>query len=846
MRKLLGNGARLDRSGSDPVMPYMQSPSRDWTRLGGYQVRQKSKERLFLTPSPTSDDEYGDFTHPKIINGHWQGFDGPSEEIVVQRYHNQSQRSPEAKRAQRKISPPPVNGSQEIRAILDEDEDDPHSHAAMSRRAELILANAKKRLLVSVRPVPPRLPLEYPLTFFETMESNLSRARHGLNGRPSSSMSSFASHIPASASLDTVLERTDPTSPSDPIPRHSNSVLASGNSKGHTRVFSETSVPSFAHSQAGLEDLGGNHLEGSSALNPASGNSNQVQPGRAQSADASRGWFWTGLNRDGSTPGRPHKPLEPLHEDKPAQASFSSSPFTSSSPSTVNQELHVSERPLSEAASANLGNSPPVTLTRARSTAQMRDLRDQMQDLKGKISNLKQKAREDSLRRRSLQSLRTPSPFTAAEQWYTGTSDPVSTHQNQVTEAPDIKDSTQIAELDAKTKAPPEPGHSGISRSSEPDQQHGIIPGHDEDSINGARKEFDIVPDPYRSSSDSPSVCGRAAHEGLELAETNFHGTEELEMINAYDEGFDPEDCHRNDDHEAEEGIIGQDAPEGQIRHDTFHAPLGDRHEDRPDAFDYEHFFLHSGMCHSSTADLSRTSSHSSMYSEETTKPTNSVTEEPSENDECNYGLGPNETPADSNTRPNIHLRQNSAGSISTVATFATATEGRGPDDEKDEDGWISRRPMAGNWPLESPAKRVLDQNRRDAPRFPGSKHARGVGVATSIKQPRSTTYPVRSSSLSTPIQPCSSASPPSSSSWGLLSALSASTPTQEGVSATTLQLRDGDKDLVERLIRSLFNVCVHLHTGSAEGERYENKIWRRRLDAARRVLDGDIHGEAF
>lgn len=169
MQKLFGNGVRLDRSGSDPVMPYMQSQSRDRTRLGDYQGRQKSKERLFLTPSPTSDDDYyhsyiGDFKHPKIINGHWQGFDGPYEEIAVERSHHQSQRSPEVKHARRKKSPPPVNGSQEIRAILDEDEDDPHSHAAMSKRAELILANAKKRLLVSVQPVPPRPPLKSSLT----------------------------------------------------------------------------------------------------------------------------------------------------------------------------------------------------------------------------------------------------------------------------------------------------------------------------------------------------------------------------------------------------------------------------------------------------------------------------------------------------------------------------------------------------------------------------------------------------------------------------------------------------------------------------------------------------------
>src|ERR1700710_3185945 len=49
----------------------------------------------------------------------------------------------------------------------------------------------------------------------------------------------------------------------------------------------------------------------------------------------------------------------------------------------------------------------------------MRDLTDKMKDLKGKISTLRDRARDDTMKRRSLQSLRTPSPFTAAEQWYT-------------------------------------------------------------------------------------------------------------------------------------------------------------------------------------------------------------------------------------------------------------------------------------------------------------------------------------------------------------------------------------------------------------------------------------------
>lgn len=42
-------------------------------------------------------------------------------------------------------------GTYSTPAILEEDENDPYSHAAMTRRAEEILASAKKRLTVSFR-----------------------------------------------------------------------------------------------------------------------------------------------------------------------------------------------------------------------------------------------------------------------------------------------------------------------------------------------------------------------------------------------------------------------------------------------------------------------------------------------------------------------------------------------------------------------------------------------------------------------------------------------------------------------------------------------------------------------
>lgn len=52
------------------------------------------------------------------------------------------------------------------------------------------------------------------------------------------------------------------------------------------------------------------------------------------------------------------------------------------------------------------GDGPKQELTRSKSTQQMRALRDQMKDLRGKISNLQQQTRSDSLKRRSINSLR--------------------------------------------------------------------------------------------------------------------------------------------------------------------------------------------------------------------------------------------------------------------------------------------------------------------------------------------------------------------------------------------------------------------------------------------------------
>ena len=83
--------------------------------------RTSPKEEAALAPSPTLQEDYKQ-----------EDQNGYTEAAAQDNDHLETGDS---------IYSPP--------SILDEDEDDPYSHAAMTRRAEEILANAKKRLTVS-------------------------------------------------------------------------------------------------------------------------------------------------------------------------------------------------------------------------------------------------------------------------------------------------------------------------------------------------------------------------------------------------------------------------------------------------------------------------------------------------------------------------------------------------------------------------------------------------------------------------------------------------------------------------------------------------------------------------
>src|SRR5205823_348929 len=127
-----------------------------------------------------------------------------------------------------------------------------------------------------------------------------------------------------------------------------------------------------------------------------------------------------------------------------------------------------------------------------------------------------------------------------------------------------------------------------------------------------------------------------------------------------------PEAVDDHDEDETDEGdfvsVDGDDVESGtdSVYEDAvYEMPTTERHEDRADAFDYEHFFLHSAM---GTYSLDgRRNSTSSGSSTATTRPVTAVRT--------------HEVLNGSEKRISIHQRNPSVDSVSTVASFATAAE---------------------------------------------------------------------------------------------------------------------------------------------------------------------------
>ncbi|GAO17806.1 hypothetical protein UVI_02049280 [Ustilaginoidea virens] len=247
---------------------------------------------------------------------------------------------------------------------------------------------------------------------------------------------------------------------------------------------------------------------------------------------------------------------------------------------------------------------------RSASAAQMRDLHDQMEGLKGKISTLKEKAKQDSMKRRSLQSLRALSPFTYSQwdQGYAG----------------------------CKSSIPPEDGSLGLAAPL-----NGTVHGLD----NG---------EPTTKTQVQSQPLDREAQDCTPqgIYDDCIHQDELLQSLEEGDVlGADSKDDKVDNVDQADQVGFDDDISESgeSLYHDSQQEPTDISHEDREDAFDYEHFFLHSAMGTLSRQRMSRSGSFSSEESDASVETTR----------------GP----------AILHGRRPSIDTMTSVNTFATARE---------------------------------------------------------------------------------------------------------------------------------------------------------------------------
>lgn len=525
-----------------------------------------------------------------------------------------------------------------------------------------------------------------------------------------------------------------------------------------------------------------------------------------------------------------HQPLDALQEDdvqeqfepQPQQQTYQPSRESTPEAQHISGNSGQNEVPristTEEFNSAYPSSSPP---SRTHSQLHVRDLQDQMLGLKTKLSTLKVRTEEDSLRRRSLQSLRTPSPFTAAEEWYTG--------------AVEYRDGGNSLNANAGYGFSPQYAEGGFE-----DKLGQVAEGSD-----SARGMLDNKHTPGHSPENDDQHSIMESH--YEDAEENYSDDELDSPL-------------KESDRAALDEILNESEDESIF--DEFHEASADaseptRHEDREDAFDYEHFFLHSALGNYYSRSKERRESYGSNASAETTRPTerpqsySSATSKQSANNRLSKG----------------HVRNPSADSVSTIATFATATEGEGSDDEDSEGeidnalNWNSN----GNghaystnqtWPMQNDY--VSSSRSQQAPNgsrdYPDSESSTSSTAETErgISTPRGQRSqsveddvglrPNRVTQILSPETGKENSRPTSSLFSSLVSV--ASSPARPGSSSS--QLNNDDTIALEQLFKSLGKVCLSLQestepNGDFKADMRSVAILRRRLDAARRVLDGEL-----
>jgi Tfp pilus assembly protein PilX len=512
-------------------------------------------------------------------------------------------------------------------------------------------------------------------------------------------------------------------------------------SPGHARGQSETSVPLPFSSPSYMTKMATNQ-RASSAIGHTSGP-----------------WSPEGYGQ-GRFPIKESRSLEVVREPLATTASHDKQ-YPVRSTSRMNSRSPSALETLQEDEDSPRNNRP---------TSAAGGLRDQMESLKGRLSSLKVRAQEDQLRRKSMQSLRTPSPFTNAQEWYSG----LETRQ---------------------TEGVPVTANAGLGINCEsPTRKHLFAEDEDRPHTSGTT----------RSQREGEKLIGQPLTIQTDMDQDNLDGAEDnvFDELVAYD---DDGDLGETDERDL--ASVNGDEPDSVYEDAVYEMPTTERHEDRVDAFDYENFFLHSAMGTYSMEN--RRSSTASDSSTATTRPVTALQDQ-------------EEELSTSEKRISFHARNQSANSISTIATFATAAENQSDDEEENEQ-------------MDHFSQQILSQQQVNASRPAASTWTSSIRSDSAINM----RHGKGPSPIPTAISRSSATSGDLASGMQVSKIFSilteASSPSHN---EPTLALNEAEKQLIYSLAVSFQQVCANLqHT---YGEQYERKAWRRRLDEARQVLNGE------
>ncbi|KAE9981021.1 hypothetical protein Vi05172_g11040 [Venturia inaequalis] len=605
----------------------------------------------------------------------------------------------------------------------DDDED------LLSKRADMILANAKQRLNV--------------------LEGNLRGARHSLLATPS--LPKTPPYITALANFSrdrTSSGRSQRLSFSSPISPNF----------GHSRMQSDTSPAPILSIPPRLPLL---QKRSSSALGSFAGGLSHLE----RSASL-RGVRSQEIMRESR--------LQTWMEETPTQSSVISGTGRSMS----QQNFHRSRTPSVE------------SLRRPASSAS--DIRAQMDELKGRISTLKERAHEDRMKRMSVNSLRAPSPFTASDKW-----------QSDV-----YKSGTKSAEWSQNS--------SPVIKQDEFSSPYYL---NNSELKSSPPRAFDGTEYTESSYDDAEELLGDIKEEPEELDETSTPST--TVYAESYKKLIGPRDpipdefsvkgmsdetakAQFEDEYPEYDDSADDESLDGQSEYHEAVPVLAERHEDRLDAFDYEHFFLHSAMG-SFTRD--RRNSSSSDESLETTRPASpprrasvtQVAEDPQL----------------------LHRRSQSSDSVSTVQSFATAAEDVDSDDGSDD----------GPDPLDLATEHLfvpqIHTPQNLSPQHPvrPNRNSRRLDSAVHMTSDDDKMYLDGDAGYSN-----------GNVKQRPVSALVSSLLEIHNMVAGS-EMDESDMQLVEGLIKSLKSTCFNLQSLAADD--YERRVLRRRLDEAKRALDG-------